>query len=202
MRCSSARRSWRSGRRSALRAWPAGLSRSSFSASAVQAGVRGGIVKRAQLQLQLRHRACRLAGSAGPRFRCCAAARPGARPARGPELRFLRLALQRALLLAGIGQLALGLHHRVFQLGVALLRVGQLRSSSSKRASPVARRSCSSSSCASISASSSASCPRGRWACRPAGSGAAVPPAAGGRGSAASLASRRAPVARRCEASV
>jgi hypothetical protein len=57
------------------------------------------------------------------------------------EARFLRLALQRALLLAGIGQLALGGDHRVFQLGVALLRLASCMSSSSKRASPVARRS-------------------------------------------------------------
>lgn len=42
------------------------------------------------------------------------------------EDRLLRPALQHALMLAGLGQLALGLDHRFIQLGVPLLRGGKL----------------------------------------------------------------------------
>ena len=61
------------------------------------------------------------------RSRSSVAARLARAPARALELRLLRPALERAQLLARGASAALGGTHRLFEVGLALLRVGQLR---------------------------------------------------------------------------
>ena len=169
----------------------------------LQAGLRRRVVERAPARRAAAPPPARWpppAAAAVSMARCSSARR--AASVRDCELRLLRLALQCALLLARRGQRALGGDHRLVELGMALLGVGQLHVElfearfaggaalvpaprAGRRSRPVRRR---------------AGC-CARWSARPAASGAAARPAAGARGSAPRRL-RGARVARRCEASV
>jgi hypothetical protein len=91
----------------------------------VQPGVGRGIAQTRLLFMQLRHRGLVELDLLGRGFDAALQFAPARGHGAGAELRFLRLTLLRTRLLAGLVQLALGLHHRFFELGVLLLRIGQ-----------------------------------------------------------------------------
>ncbi len=148
----------------------------------LQPGLCGGVVQAGEFLLRAARRLLRWPPPAVARCRCRAAVRRGARQqAARLERGFLCLALQRALLFARAGQRALGgdAPHRPARLCRSCASAS-CRSSSSKRASAVARALLQLFELrvdfGQLAIELAAPCVR--WP-RPAGSGAAVPPAAG-----------------------